>query len=141
MANMFVTGVIQRIDLGDGDWVEIRKLSGKQLRDAARARQREAADAAREFGGDVLASLRAARDAGRLDTSALEAAAADPLETYDRWTVLALGIVAWSADRRVNQSAIDELDDAVSERIAREILAITLPPADPAEREAARKND
>lgn len=135
---MFVTGITERIDLGGGDWAEIRKLSGRQLEKARRTREREAAENARAFGGDVLAALRQIRQSGELETAL--AADVDPLDQYDRWDVLAGGIVAWSADRKVTREAIDELDDDAATAIARAILALSLPARDPADAEAARKN-
>lgn len=135
---MFVTGITERIDLGGGDWAEIRKLSGRQLEKARRTREREAAENARAFGGDVLAALRQIRQSGELETAL--AADVDPLDQYDRWDVLVGGIVAWSADRKVTREAIDELDDDTATRIARAILALSLPARDPADAEAARKN-
>lgn len=135
---MFVTGITERVDLGGGDWVEIRKLSGRQLERARRTKERDAAEAARAFGGDVFASLRQLRQSGEL-ADAL-AAESDPLDTYDRWDVLIAGVTGWSADRKVTPDAINELDDDTATAVARAILALSLPARDPAEAEAARKN-
>ncbi len=132
---MFVTGVTERVELDGGEWIEIRKLSAKQLSNAGRAREREVGELLRTFGGDVMASVQRARQ----DAAAAAAVAAaddDPLTSYERWSVLRDGIVAWSSDRKVTASAIDDLDEATSVTVARAILTLSLPPRD----EAARGN-
>lgn len=132
---MFVTGITERVELDGGEWIEVRKLSARQLANAARAREREVADSVRAFGGDVMAAIQAARANG-VSEAAVAAADDDPLNNHDRWMVLADGIVAWSDARKVNRPNIEELDEATSVLVARRILALSLPERD----EAARGN-
>lgn len=120
---MFVTGITRRVDMPDGEWVEIRKLSGKQLKRASKAAVQDAADTAKSFGGDVMAAIRQGKDSDEVKDKL-----ADPLNTYDRWEVLNAGIADWSYTAlKVNSRSIDDMDEASSEFLAREILAFSLP--------------
>ena len=130
---MFVTGITERVELGEGEWIEVRKLSAKQLANASRAREREVGELLRTFGGDVMASVQRARQDGAV-ADAVAAADDDPLTTYERWSVLRDGIVAWSSERKVNVPAIEDLDEATVTLVARAILALSLPPRDEATR-------
>jgi len=67
----------------------------------------------------------------------------DPLNGYDRHTLVKAGLVAWSVpDPVLSPEAIDDLDDDTLEFFAREILQVSKPSLfrTPEEAEAARKN-
>ena len=126
---MFVTGITERVELDGGEWIEIRKLSAKQLANAARGREREVAESVRAFGGDVMTAIQSARANGVTDT-AVAVADEDPLNSHDRWMVLRDGITAWSDARKVNAPNIEELDEETSALIARRVLSLSLPSRD-----------
>jgi len=122
--------------------VTIRKLSGRSLEQAREAQQLAAVAHLQAMGGAAFQ-----RDLNALGSPAAVAALvakaqANPLQTYDRYTVLAKGIVAWSYDTQSltpvdgRIPAIDDLDGETAGFLARAILDLTLPGSD----EAARKN-
>jgi len=129
--SMFASGVTEQIDLGDGDWIEIRKLSWSQLQESERAAQRNAAEIVKSFGGDVLGRVREAREDGEV-----EAAATDPMSSHDMGVLLRAGIIAWSDTRKLTTANILDLDQPIAELVARRILALSLADQD----EGARKN-
>jgi uncharacterized membrane-anchored protein len=91
---MIVTNITKTVNIpGEQETATIRKLSHKQLKAAAKARQSEGVGFMRELGAELMTALRNA------DTQAVkniqETQQAD-ITNYDRDTLLKLGIVAWS---------------------------------------------
>ena len=91
---MLVTNITKIVDIpGEAETATIRKLSHKQLKEAAKARQSEGVGFMRELGAELMKALREA------DTRAVkniqETQQAD-ITNYDRDTLLRLGIAAWS---------------------------------------------
>lgn len=92
---MLVTNITKVVQIPNeaNESATIRKLSHKQLRAAAKARQSEGVGFMRELGAELMQALRTA------DTQAVkniqETQQAD-ITNYDRDTLLRLGIVAWS---------------------------------------------
>lgn len=107
-----------------GEWLKLRPLSWKQLDDARKARQREAVKSSvemtREMGPELMAQIRSARTDAPAET-----APGDPLDAYDRATLLRLGIVGWSYEEPVSAEAIDDLDEETAEWAARELIRPT----------------
>lgn len=116
----------------DGEWVEIRKLSHQQIafaRDQREAKVRENAVA-------QLQQVRFMNELGDLKpviqeyiqskadsevATETEPAQVDPLELYDRETLLQCGIVAWSYDEKVSPESISDLDEETANFVARAI--------------------
>ncbi len=128
-----------------GEWIEIRKLSWKQLANARKERQEAVFATVRAMGGEVLNSLpsRCSKGCGeekhkgncpppeeRADPSA-----ADPTNEFDIATLLHVGIVAWSYEQAANVGNIDELDDVTAKWAAAAIVAYNTTPS-----EGERKN-
>jgi hypothetical protein len=123
--------------------VTIQKLAGRQVEKAREANQFASADRLKGMGGVAFQ-----RELGQLGdpaaTAALVAKAqADPLNTYDRATVLQKGIVAWTYEEPVGTpllvtpEAIDDLSEEAADFLARAILELTLPARD----EVSKKKD
>jgi hypothetical protein len=117
--------------------VTIQKLAGRQVEKAREANQFASADRLKGMGGAAFQ-----RELGQLGdpvaTAALVAKAqADPLNTYDRATVLQKGIKAWTYEEAVTPETIDDLSDEAADFLARAILELTLPARD----EASKKKD
>jgi hypothetical protein len=114
------------------NWVQVRKLTGRELERAAEShRDGLAADRPRLWPD----RLRRALQFGATDPDVMQAIA-DPLLGYDRYALLA-GLVAWSYPRSIKREtktlgepeidAVDDLDDEAVEFIATEVLRRTKP--------------
>lgn len=120
--------------------VTIQKLAGRHVEKAREAGQFASADRLKGMGGIAFQrELSALHSTASDETAALVAKAqADPLNTYDRATVLQRGIVAWTYDEPLTRDAdgripaIDDLSDEASDFLARAILELTLPARDEA---------
>lgn len=139
MASPFASLVVSDAIPMPGDpeqWVRVRKLTGKQHE---QAQEEHRAEFVR---GEKWASVfRAAMEQGP-SASLVQSALADPLTGYDRYTLVRLGLVAWSYPQSVKPvtvkstvegepdlvvDAIEDLDDDAIEFIAREVLKLTKP--------------
>lgn len=128
--------------------ITVRKLTGRhvELAQAAHLRSLVAGQSARGW----EAKLRRSLDSG--DEQQVRAVLADPLNGYDRHTVVAFGLVSWTyANANVEKDGdphkptpkqIDDLDDEALEFIATEVMRLTKPHLFQTieEAEAARKN-
>lgn len=135
--------------------VTIRKLSGKSLTLAGQQQGIAKARAAGAIGGDALTAFMQMESLKEAAAAGKPAPDADPelrararYAEYDREAVLQAGIVSWTpADPTapelptVNPDAIADLDEDVAALLHREVLDLSLPPIDKAEREAAGKDD
>jgi len=126
-------------------WVIVRKLTGREIEDAADAhRGQVASGSARAW----PATLRRMLEKGASDPEVLKAVA-DPLLGYDRYKLVRSGIVSWSYPLPVKRTetiatgttvvtvvdAVEDLDDEAVDFIAREVLKLTKPGAFLATRE------
>ena len=125
MASPFAKLITQVLDVPDdpGQTITIQKLSGRAV-ERAQAVAAEKTISGRGFASKVAQALEAAKDGS---TVALDAMLRDPLNGYDRATVLQAGIVAWSYDVPCRPEHIDQLDDERSEFVALAILKLTKP--------------
>lgn len=134
-----------------GQWIRVRKLTGRQ-HEEAQAAHRGAFASGRTNGWAV--TFRRALEKGANDPDVLKALS-DPLTGYDRYELVRLGLVAWSYDRPLTpvvtkvegqpdqvSDAIEDLDDDAVDFIAREVLRLTKPGVflSKDDSEAARKN-
>lgn len=122
-----------------GQWVVVRKLTGRECETAERAgmlgmvngksSRGWAGRLARIFAGEGVTS------------DIVEQLQSDPMCGFDRSEVVRGGLVSWSYNRPLTDIA--DLDDEALDFIAIEVMRLTKPgrfqSAD--EREAARKND
>lgn len=116
---MALVGITKRVEIPHepGEWMEIKKLSWKQLEKA----QELATDALmakmKNMGGDMVKAL---RDSTTEQT-------ADPSKSYDREIVLRLGIAKWSYEARLEPDTIAELDEETASWAFKEILDLNKP--------------
>jgi hypothetical protein len=126
----------------EGQWVKVRKLSGRQIEAAQTAhRGNLASGSARSW----AATFRRMLETGASDPDVLHAIA-DPLTGYDRYALVRFGLVAWSYPQSVTpiaakpeikgkpgspaveaSDAIEDLDDEAVDFIATEVLRLTKP--------------
>lgn len=109
-----------------GEWLDIKRLSWRQLEHADSVQQDKLLPQMKKMGGDLIGAL---RDVGKKQEQ-------DPVAKYDRGTVLEAGIAGWSYDAQVNKENIDALDEATADWAFREILALNEPRT-----EEEKKND
>lgn len=89
-----VTNVTKMVEIpGEEDSAVIRKLSHKQLKEAAKARQSEGVGFMREMGGELLKAL---RDDDRDKLKQMQETQEAMIDSYDRDTLLRKGIVSWT---------------------------------------------
>lgn len=104
-----------------GEWMELRRLSYAQLREAAEARSRQVMATARDLGPAFMRELRSLPSETQ---EAVQTAAADPLNDYDLGLLLRHGIVAWSYPEPVPLDPAAELDPETAEWAGRAILRL-----------------
>lgn len=129
-----VTKMRKRIEIPHepGEWMEIQRLSFRQLEDARNVRASESRQAMQEMGGDIF---RVIRDQSReellgktgVSEDELAAAQSDPLTFYDTLTLLRHGLRAWSYDDELNDKHRAALDEETATWAAREILRYSKP--------------
>lgn len=149
MSSIYTRFVTDVIDVR-GVSVTIRKLAPKVLAEAEEVAMRAAQMAMRRMHDTLGEQLFA--DARQVSPEAVEAyrasVAADPLRSYDRVTLMAAGITAWTltgpdgAPVEVSPETVADLDDEAQATIAGAILKLSRPSLyqTEAEREAAQKN-
>lgn len=89
-----VTNITDTVQVpGEDVTAVIRKLSHKQLKAAARARQSEGVSFMRELGAELMKAL---RDDDRDKLKQMQETQEAMIDNYDRDTLLRLGIVSWT---------------------------------------------
>ena len=127
-----VTNITKPVDIpGEEDSAIIRKLSHKQLKEAARACQSEGVGFMREMGGELHKALRE-EDSGKLKR--LQEVQEADINNYDRDTLLRLGVVSWTYSVppiSVTESGVgnglDELDEPTAKFLAEQIFEFSRP--------------
>lgn len=114
----------------DGQWIEIRKLPWRKLREASDAQQSAAYAHVKALGKE---GMEAVKDVTPEQIAALQK---NPLASYDAGVLLRAGITAWSYTDAPTPAEIDDLDEAVAEWLVGEIVTL----AKPATSEADAKN-
>ena len=112
-----VTHITKRVEIPHeaGEWLELRKLSWVQLERAKDEATSEQMRVLREMGGDLVASLQAARGA--------ETPAAGGT-SYSKAALLGMGIGAWSYDAPVTPENIGLLDEPTAAFAFAELVAL-----------------
>lgn len=115
-----VSDTTRRIDLPheDGAWVELRQLSGRQLRKIQKAKMKEAAESLKLMGPELMGSL------SGFSSKDLVEADKDPLAEYDIDALLEAGIVAWSYEEEVDHDTIGLLDQETETFIALALIGV-----------------
>ena len=114
-----VTNITKTVQIpGEEHTAIIRKLSHKQLRNAAKARQSEGVGFMREMGGELLKAL---RDVDTDKVKKIEEAQEANVSNYDRDSLLTEGVISWSYDGKL-PGALDELDEPTAKFLANEVF-------------------
>lgn len=142
---MLVNTIKRRLDVpGEpGEWIEIRRLSWRQMDTARETRQTAVLLRVKALGGDIFKAL---QEQAASAPAPVEAVAGLPAESvalaeperpdageYDRAALLAAGVVGWSyADEagnrvKVSPATLDQLDEETAAWLATEILAFSRP--------------
>jgi len=105
--------------------VTIRKLTGREVERAQGEHLKGLISGSRSSRGWAEAFQ---RNLAKGTPGAVAAVLADPLNGFDRSTILACGLLGWSHPTPpFSLAAIDDLDDDAAEFIARAILQLTKP--------------
>jgi len=123
-----VTEVTKRIDIPheDGEWLEVRRLSWRELETADNAASEASTERIKRMGGDIIKAVMSLRDKEREEQAT----------GYDKLTVLRLGLIGWSYDVKLSPESIDLLDEETAEFAYREILALSNPRTEEASKNA-----
>ncbi len=111
----------------EGQTVTIRKLPGRHLEKARVEKQIASQEFVSRMGGQEFRKQLAAIGAAETTNKLVEQAQADPLNSYDAYTVVAHGIVGWSYPEKVSPETIEDLDADAVEFLACEILKLSKP--------------
>ncbi len=123
-----LTPVTQRLEVPGqpGQWVEIRKLGWRALRDAS--------DAASH------AAFALVRDLGKAGMEAVQLVSSDQVDAYKRsataaydpGVLLRKAIIGWSLSEKPTPDEIDDLSEEVAVWLVEQIVALAKPPRDEA---------
>jgi len=100
-----------------GEWMELKKLSWRQLALAADIQTDETIGRLKKMGSDLFKSL--SNEKAKQD--------ADLKLQYDRGFVLEAGISRWSYDAEVTKESIETLDEKTAKWAFEEILSLNEP--------------
>jgi hypothetical protein len=119
---MLITDKTRKVDIPHepGEWVEIKKLSWRQLTLAADIQTDETIARLKKMGGDLFKSL--SNEKAKQETN--------PALQYDRGFVLEAGISRWSYDAEVSKKNIESLDEQTAAWLFEEILDLNEPMTD-----------
>lgn len=132
-----------------GQTITIKALPRRHLEASARASQLDSLEQLKQF-GDLLEMQKAieairtpddkAPDQAPVDRAgeSEESALPDPLNNYDRHTLIKPAVVAWSYPEEITDDTLADLDEDTEEWLAREVLRLSKPSL--FETEADRKN-
>lgn len=119
-----VTGITKTVEIPkEQESAVIRKLSHRQLKEAAKARQSEGISFMKEIGAELMKAL---QDGDDEKLKKLEEAQQANINNYDRDTLLSLGVVSWTYKAELPK-ALEDLDEATAKFLAAEIFALSRP--------------
>lgn len=140
MASPFASLVVSDpipLPFDDGQWIKVRKLTGRQHSEAQAAHRVRFVASNEKWAGFFRASM-----AHGPSSEEAQRVLNDPLTGYDRHELVRLGLVAWSYPQSITpvtvtstvegepdriEDAIEDLDDDALDFIAREVLKLTKP--------------
>lgn len=130
---MLTATVTKRLDIpGElGQWILIRKLPWRKLREASQVQQREAFAAVRALGKDGLDAV------SDVTPDQIQAFKNNPSAQYDPGTLLRAAILQWSYSDKPTPEEIEDLDTDTADWLLHEVVALAKPPRD----EVTAKND
>lgn len=104
----------------EGQWIELKELSGRQLRKIRKLKFKESIADTRAMGGELMQAL------GGFSQEDVKKAQKDPdpLAEYDMDALLEAGIVAWSYEEEVNSDNIGQLDQKTERLIALALVGV-----------------
>lgn len=105
----------------------IRKLSPRNLFQAARESQRIALETVDAMGGAAQLFEKHKAELSAVIKEAAEKKQDDPLASYDQVTLLDKGIVSWTCDEEKGLQAYEDLDEDTLRYLATEILRLSRP--------------
>lgn len=125
--------------------VTYRKLAPRHLEAAAKVAQLQAIETFKAMGAAEVMKQIEGLDLGAIGAAAGAATAAavsDPMNGFDRATLIEKGVLAWTYDVPPKPEHFEDLDDETQEFLAREVLKLAKPSLfqTPSEQEAAQKN-
>lgn len=100
-----------------GEWMEVKKLSWRQLEVARDIMTDNTVAKFRKMGGEMVKAF----------TNEKARQEADPRTQYDRGFVLEAGISRWSYDAEVTKANIEKLDEETAKWAFEEILNLNNP--------------
>lgn len=139
---MLTTGVTTQVTIPfePGQYVNIKMLSGADLRRARESRASKALEKAKAMGSELITSLRAAAPTLTTQTPEMTVTLTavpdavdmepNPADTYDLDLVLRAGILGWSYPAEVTPFTIDSQDERWQEYVFREIVKFSKPPTE-----------
>ena len=110
----------------EGEWVDICKLSWKELRDARKDGLKENAEKMKIFGVEWVKVLISNDDGAKKAQKIADAQEWDPTN-FGTELLLEHGIVAWSYDSPVDATSIPMLDGATAAWLKQEIIDLNKP--------------
>ena len=113
-----VTNLSKKVDIPHekDEWMELKKLSWRQLEIAEEIQTDEVLTRMKKMGADMVKALRDAVGKNKEEQ--------DPFKRYDKSTVLLVGISKWSYETELNKESIETLDDETADWAFREILSL-----------------
>lgn len=118
-----VTNTTRRVEIPHepGEWMELKRLSWRQLELAKDVASSDALKRIKSVGGDMMIALQ------KYGNEQKKGKDRDPASQYDRGIVLEAGVAGWSYDAELKKESIDALDEETAEWAFREILSLNKP--------------
>ncbi len=117
-----VSNTARRVEIPHepGEWIEIKKLSWRQLELAQEEASNKLLARMKQMGGDLVTALRQLGEEEKDKDR-------DPIQKYDLWVVLRGAIVKWSYEEELNDENVEALDEQTAQWVFREILSLNEP--------------
>lgn len=121
-----VFGVKVRLDVPDapGEWIEIRHLGWRVIREAREASMAEAMRLVKTLGREGLEAVKAVTPD---QIAAVRPNGHRPHSEYDLGIILSAAVTSWSYAPPVTREALEDLPEALATWIRSEVLARSLP--------------
>lgn len=110
-----------------GHWLELRRLSWKQLKAARKKQEQEDRQEAKDLGAEFIKALSSGNSVDIEKAEAAIEARRWRADQFDRELVLRRGVAAWSYDVKLDPDALDQLDEQTAEWAVGQIIAMSRP--------------